>query len=147
MLMEKIKAEINIYQQGVAQKLNRLISSNSISKVECETLKSEARITAQAILDALNSVSDVNSSETEYYIYTLLDRYKSTIDSQLDSYETRERKNGVTTDSGKKQVDPKTFSEIAFKGCLPSLVLIPVTSFFVLMGRFLYQLIAGILHH
>lgn len=83
-LTNRIHYDVNEYQKSARERLKELWEQGLISNAQLQQLSIDAKMIGQAVIDALSSHQNYPEEVTEIYVYSLFDKYKKSVEDQLD---------------------------------------------------------------
>lgn len=82
-LKQKIRQDLNNYQQQVAARLQELVSQGLMSHHEYERIVIDAKATGKAIIDGIDTNPNIPQDVVESYVYSLFERYKKEVEDKI----------------------------------------------------------------
>jgi uncharacterized protein YfkK (UPF0435 family) len=88
-LTEQIRQDLNGYQARLSERLEQLFERSLISLTQREEITREAKMTAQEVINALQSPASQVEDVTEIYVYSLFDNYKESVEQRIAALEKK----------------------------------------------------------
>ncbi|MBW4495077.1 MAG: hypothetical protein KME26_18720 [Oscillatoria princeps RMCB-10] len=88
-LKEQIRQDLNEYQAQLSERLEQLFERSLISRTQLEEITREAKVTGQAVFNALQSPASQVEDVTEIYVYSLFDNYKESVEQRIAALEKK----------------------------------------------------------